>query len=348
MDTAIAIPIPVQPIEPQHPAPGKDSLPAEGEDRNGDFAVALEQQIAQTPAAGAKPAHLKLPATDADDKTARTDTSDARDADDAATPDSLIAMMSAPFFAQTPQAAPPRAAAEPSGAITGAHAEGDALARQRAGEREHAAPAQHTTPLEIAAAADGQRATRGSEHEPASAPLPSVLMSDAAMAPSPAMMHALAAPAHAAAPIAAHEARVDARVGSADWGNGLAQQVTLMVKDGEHTAQLRLDPPDLGPLEVRLSMARNEDGVAHAQFVSPHAAVRDALEAALPQLRAVLADNGITLGQASVGEGFVRDDARQAQQSSGESGRSARGNEAAGAIAAPRTIVRHGLVDTFA
>jgi flagellar hook-length control protein FliK len=347
MDTAIAIPIPVQPVEPQHPAPGKDALPAEGEERNGDFAAALEQQIAQTPAAGAKPAHLKLPVTDADDKAARADTSDARDADDAATPDGLIAMMSAPFFAQTPQAAQPRAAAEPSGAITGAHAEGDALVRQRAGGREYAAPAQHTRPLEFAAA-DGQRAARGSEHEPASAPLPSALMADAAMAPSPTMMHALAAPAHAAAPIAAHEARIDARVGSADWGNGLAQQVTLMVKDGEHTAQLRLDPPDLGPLEVRLSMARNEDGVAHAQFVSPHAAVRDALEAALPQLRAVLADNGITLGQASVGEGFVRDDARQAQQSSGERGRSARGNEATGAIAAPRTIVRHGLVDTFA
>jgi flagellar hook-length control protein FliK len=348
MDTAIAIPIPVQPIEAQHPAPGKDSLPAEAGDRNGDFAIALEQQIAHTPPAGAKPAHLKLPATDADDKAARTDTSDARDADDAATPDGFIAMMSAPIFAQTPQAAPQRAAAEPSGAITGAHAEGDALVRQRAGEREHAAPAQHARPLEIAAAADGQRATRGSEHEPAAAPLPSVLMSDAAMAASPAVMHAPTASAHAAAPIAAHEARIDARVGSADWGNGLAQQVTLMVKDGEHTAQLRLDPPDLGPLEVRLSMAPNEDGVAHAQFVSPHPAVRDALEAALPQLRAVLADNGITLGQASVGEGFVRDDARQPQQSSGESGRSARGNEPTGAIAAPRTIVRHGLVDTFA
>jgi flagellar hook-length control protein FliK len=173
-------------------------------------------------------------------------------------------------------------------------------------------------------------------------------MTDAAMAPAPAMVHPLAAPAHAATPTAAHEARIDAPVGSADWGSGIAQQVTLMVKDGEHTAQLRLDPPDLGPLEVRLSMAHNEDGVAHAQFVSPHAAVRDALEAALPQLRAALADNGITLGQASVGEGFVRDDARQTQQSSSDSGRNARGNEPTGGIAAPRTIVRHGLVDTFA
>jgi flagellar hook-length control protein FliK len=348
MDTAIAIPIPVQPIEPQQPAPGKDSQPAEGEDRDGDFASALEQQIAQTPAAGAKPAHLKLPATDADDKAARTDTPDARDADDAATPDGFIAMMSAPFFAQTPQAAQPRTTAEPSGAIAGTHAEGDALVQRRAGDREHAAPAQHTRPLEVAAAADGQRAVRGSEHEPSPAPLPSVLMPDAAMAPPAAMLHPLAAPAHAAAPIVAHEARIDARVGSADWGTGLARQVTLMVKDGEHTAQLRLDPPDLGPLEVRLSMAHNDDGVAHAQFVSPHAAVRDALEAALPQLRAALADNGITLGQASVGEGFVRDDARQTQQSFGESGRGARGNESAGANAAARTIVRHGLVDTFA
>lgn len=346
MDTAaIAIPIPVQPIEPQQPAPGKDG-PAEGEDRNGDFATALEQQIAQTPAAGAKAAHLKLPVTDADDKAAATDSPEPRDP---AAPDGLIAMMSAPLFAQASQAAPalqPRAAAEPAGGIAATHAEGDARVQQRAGERERA---EHAKPVEIAAAADGQRAARASEHETAPAPLPSPLVADAALAPAPAMPHTLSAAAHNAAPAPAHvEPRIEARVGSPEWGNGLAQQVTMMVKDGEHTAQLRLDPPDLGPLEVRLSMARNEDGVAHAQFVSPHAAVRDALEAALPQLRAVLADNGITLGQASVGEGYARDDGRQAQQSSGGSGSSARGNESIGAIAATRATVRHGLVDTFA
>jgi len=345
MDAAIVIPIPVQPIEPQRPAAGKDAQPAEGEDRNGDFATALEQQISQAPG-GAKPARLKLPVSDTDDKAAG-ETTDARDARDAASPDCLLAMMAAPLVAPSPQAAQPHAVAEASGAITSAHADGTALVQQRADARDSASAAQRSAPLEMAAA-DAQSGSRASAHEAMPAPLPSALTADAAMAPAPAMLHAMAAPAHAAAVSTVHDGRIDARVGSPDWGSGLAQQVTLMVKDGEHTAQLRLDPPDLGPLEVRLSMARNEDGVAHVQFVSPHAAVRDALEAALPELRSVLANNGITLGQASVGEGYTRDDGRQAQQASGRGSISTPGNDGIVAIGTPRAIVRHGLVDTFA
>lgn len=343
---AIAIPIPVQPVEPPQPAPGKDA-PAEDEDRSTDFASALEQQIAQTAAVGANIAHLKLPVTDTDART--DDTSDARGAHDPATPDGLIAMMSAPLLAQTPQptaAVQTRPAGETANVITAARGDGSTVI-EHARSGEDRLPAPNTKPLDVLAAADAQHAAHGTEREAASAPLP--LLADAPAAPPPALPQALSTPAHAAAPAASHvERRIDARVGTADWNDGLARQVTVMVKDGEHTAQLRLDPPDLGPLEVRLSMARNQDGVAHAQFASPHAAVRDALEAALPQLRAVLADSGITLGQASVGEGFVRDDARQAQQSSGTSSSSGRSNEGIGAIAAPRAVVRHGLVDTFA
>src|SRR5690606_31195719 len=66
------------------------------------------------------------------------------------------------------------------------------------------------------------------------------------------------------------------------WGAELGRQLIVLSHDaaqGQQTAELRLDPPNLGPLRVTLSV---HDGVASASFVSAHATVRHAVEAALP------------------------------------------------------------------
>lgn len=338
---AVVIPIPVQPIQPQQPAPGAEA-PVEGEEGANDFASALEQQIAQAAAAGGNPARLKLAVPD---DAAR----DGDSAHDAVTPDSLIAMMAAPLFPPQQPAVPvaPRAIVlDAPHAVTAAKTEGAPVAERAIADESHAA-ARDAKSFEFRAKDEhGSAPAAPGETSMALSPV----RVDAADTAAAALIHAAAPSPARAAPVqaTAHaDLHIEARVGTAAWNDGLAQQVTVMVKDGEHTAQLRLDPPDLGPLEVRLSMARNEDGTAHAQFVSPHAPVRDAVEAALPQLRAILADNGITLGQASVGEGFVRDDGRGSRQSPGSTG-SAGASEPVGPLSAPRTIVRHGLVDTFA
>lgn len=87
-------------------------------------------------------------------------------------------------------------------------------------------------------------------------------------------------------------------VGSGEWGKALGQHVVHMGTAGQPVAELQLNPPGLGPLKVTLSM--NEQQM-QATFVSAHAAVRAAVEAALPQLRTALADSGISLGNTSVG-----------------------------------------------
>ncbi len=87
-------------------------------------------------------------------------------------------------------------------------------------------------------------------------------------------------------------------VGSSEWGQALGQQVLQMGKAGQEVAELQLHPPGLGPLKVTLSMNEHQ---LQAAFVSTHASVRAAVEAALPQLRAALADSGISLGNTSVG-----------------------------------------------
>lgn len=72
--------------------------------------------------------------------------------------------------------------------------------------------------------------------------------------------------------------------------------VWLAGRQGQWAA-LSLNPPHLGNVEVRLTLAAGE---ASAQFFSAQPAVRDALEAALPRLRELMAGAGIQLGDAQV------------------------------------------------
>ena len=101
---------------------------------------------------------------------------------------------------------------------------------------------------------------------------------------------------NAPAPVAS--ALLTPDVGSSEWGKALGQQVIHLSAADRQVAELQLNPPGLGPLKVTLSMS---DQQMQAAFVSAHSSVRAAVEAALPQLRALLAESGISLGQTSVG-----------------------------------------------
>lgn len=107
-------------------------------------------------------------------------------------------------------------------------------------------------------------------------------------------------PSAASAPNPAAQASIQAPVSSPAWPQQLGQQlVRLSQGGGEQRVELQLHPAELGPLSVSLKMG---DQGAQAQFVSAHAQVRQALEQAIPQLREALAEQGISLGETSVGE----------------------------------------------
>lgn len=61
--------------------------------------------------------------------------------------------------------------------------------------------------------------------------------------------------------------------------------------------EIAVDPPRLGPVTVKLALVRGE---LTAQFFTPDGAVRDAIQAVLPQLREQLAQHQLQLGQAGV------------------------------------------------
>ena len=142
------------------------------------------------------------------------------------------------------------------------------------------------------------------------------------------------------------------KVGTSDWEEELGQKVVFLSNGVQQSAQLSLNPKDLGPLQVVLQVADNH---AHALFVSEHPQVREAVEAALPKLREAMEQNGIGLGSASVSDGFARQTGQQGQSSGGSrSGGSgsgfASGGDSQDDVAVAKVAVRQtvGLVDTFA
>ena len=87
--------------------------------------------------------------------------------------------------------------------------------------------------------------------------------------------------------------------GAAGWSAGLGQRLLMMAENGIETARLRLNPASLGPLDIQVNV---EDDQARVWFGAQNTATRDALEAALPRLRELFAEQGLQLAQADVGE----------------------------------------------
>ena len=97
--------------------------------------------------------------------------------------------------------------------------------------------------------------------------------------------------------------RIDVPVRDTAWGEQLGQRQQMMASNKLQTAEIRLTPAELGPLRVQVAI---EEGATTVTFQAQHAVTREAIEQALPRLREMLAENGLTLAQADVGEQGVK------------------------------------------
>lgn len=142
-----------------------------------------------------------------------------------------------------------------------------------------------TAPLVMASEPAGSRLIGG---EPGTAvQAPGVVAGQPQATPAPVQGMPSPATASLSAPLATQA-----------WEQQLGQQLVSLGQRGGQV-ELHLNPAELGPLSVSLKLG---DQGAQAQFLSAHAPVRQAVEQALPQLREALAEQGIQLGEASVGE----------------------------------------------
>ncbi|BCK86723.1 hypothetical protein MIZ01_0489 [Sideroxyarcus emersonii] len=226
-----------------------------------------------------------------------------------------------------------------------------------------AAPQKNAAPQTAGAAPQAKAssfaaALTESVNQPSEKMVANIATHDAIAAQAGAQSNAAATAAlqNAAASIAAPlvqpmQATVNTPVGQGKWGDEFSQKVTWIASSGkDQTAELHLNPPQLGPVDVVIKVSGDQ---ATALFTSPHAAVRDVIEQALPRLRDMLADNGIMLGNATVSDQAARD---QSQSQSGMQRASASNDNdirpaslAANSAARVSQISRHnGIVDTFA
>ncbi|EHD22022.1 MULTISPECIES: flagellar hook-length control protein FliK [Brenneria] len=93
-------------------------------------------------------------------------------------------------------------------------------------------------------------------------------------------------------------AQLNTPFGSPQWQDALGQQIVMFSRNGQQSAELRLNPQELGALHISLKI---DDNQAQIHLASANSQVRSALEAALPHLRNAMAESGINLGQSSVG-----------------------------------------------
>jgi len=152
-----------------------------------------------------------------------------------------------------------------------------------------------------------------------------------------------------AAPVAA--ASIAVPVGAEGWDQALGQQVVWMVSQKNSTAEIHVNPPDLGPLSVTVAVNNN---TASTTFVAAHAATRDAIADAMPRLKEMLAESGIALGQVTVSaESFSQggSGAGQPHFAARDPGVGSAGATlpAAGLVSQVTSVrTAQGLVDTFA
>ena len=107
------------------------------------------------------------------------------------------------------------------------------------------------------------------------------------------------APAHA--PV--HVETIAAPAFTPGWQDETVNKLAQIVLTRHERAELKLNPAELGPVHIRLEMQADQASVT---IVAASPETRSALEQSLPQLRDLLASQGITLGQASVRDGAAQ------------------------------------------
>lgn len=153
---------------------------------------------------------------------------------------------------------------------------------------------------------------------------------------------------------------------SPDWGDAFNQHLVTLAQQGTQSASLSLNPEDLGPIHVKISM--HEQG-ASIEFAARHAATSELIESAMPRLASALEAHGLRLDDARVsqlsarGDGFNLAAGQQggdprSGQSSSQNGQPAAGDAAArqlvagddGQVVTRSAGLRHddGSIDAYA
>ncbi len=102
--------------------------------------------------------------------------------------------------------------------------------------------------------------------------------------------------------------------GQPGWDAEVGNRIRWMVGQNNSGLELRLNPPELGSIEVKLATEGERTNVT---FFAANPAAREALEAALPRLREMFADSGMQLANADVSDQSLQQEREQLGDSGG-------------------------------
>jgi len=156
--------------------------------------------------------------------------------------------------------------------------------------------------------------------------------------PEPRPAPVSAAPASAVADMARAQSRIAASMaapgamgplqtqvktpfGAPQWGGAMAERVAFLASQRVTAAEIHLDPPELGPLQVRVTLNQEQASVS---FVAQNAAVREALDQGAFRLREMLDAEGLDLVDVDVsGQSFAEQDSEASGGGEGGAGEQA-------------------------
>lgn len=83
------------------------------------------------------------------------------------------------------------------------------------------------------------------------------------------------------------------------WSEAVVDRVMWLSSQNLKSAEIQLDPAELGRMEVRIDLTKDQ---AQVTFLSPHAGVRDALEGQMQRLREMFTQQGMNLMDVNVSD----------------------------------------------
>jgi flagellar hook-length control protein FliK len=138
------------------------------------------------------------------------------------------------------------------------------------------------------------------------------------------------------------------------WSEAVVDRVMWLSSQNLKSAEIQLDPQELGRLEVRVNMTQDQTQVT---FASPNANVRDALEGQMHRLRELFAQQGmnqldVNVSDQSLNRGWQGQDAEGERRSAGGRGDYGTGGEEEISVShseiRPASADGRGLVDYYA
>lgn len=144
--------------------------------------------------------------------------------------------------------------------------------------------------------------------------------------------------------------KMNVPVSSPEWGTEFGKRIHMLMKNNIQHAEIRMDPPELGRIQVRINMNQDQ---ANVSFTALHANVKEAIESNMTRLRDMLDASGLQLGETDVNSEFQQ----QTHQRSEEQGQFAVQKQVTNNInesemtEIPAAVVQHtidGVIDYFA